>query len=56
MEIGRAAGESAQDRSFHLANVGELAIDQSLAEIGRGFTVVGRQTRSWVLLAYCDFW
>jgi hypothetical protein len=28
----------------------ELAIDQGLAEIGRGFTIVGQQSRSCVLL------
>jgi hypothetical protein len=30
MEIGGAGGESAQDRSFDLANMVEFAIDQGL--------------------------
>ena len=43
MKIGRTTGKSTQDGSFNLANVIELAIDQSLSEIGGCFAVVGRQ-------------
>jgi len=38
-----AGGESAQDGSLDFANVVEFAIDQGLAEICRGFAVVGWQ-------------
>ena len=54
MEIGRAAGQPAQNRSFNLANMVEPAIDQGLAEIGGGFAVVGPPTLSCVRFAHRD--
>jgi hypothetical protein len=44
MEVGSTPRQPAQDRSFDFSNMVELAIDQSLAEICRGFAVVARPT------------
>jgi hypothetical protein len=54
MEVGGAGGESAQDRSFDFANMVEFAIDQGLAEICRGFAVVGWQSGGGIRLAHRD--
>ncbi len=54
MEVGGAGGESAQDRSFDLANMVEFAIDQGLAEICCGFAVVGWQTCGGIGLPHRD--
>jgi len=54
MEIGSARRKSSQYWSFNLANVVELAIDQSLTEIGGRLAIVGRQTRIRVGLAHGD--
>lgn len=45
MEIRRARSQPAQDRAFDLADMVELAVDQSLAEIRRSFAVAGRRGR-----------
>src|ERR1700730_7326698 len=52
MEKRRARGETTQYRSFDLANMVEPAIDQSLAQIGCGFAVVGQETRSRASFAH----
>ena len=54
MEKRRARGETTQYRSFDLTDMVEPTIDQSLAEIGCGFAVVGRHTRSWIRFADGD--
>ena len=56
VEIGRAPGQATKNRAFDLADMIESAIDQGLAEIGRGFALVGRLTRGRVLSAHGDLW
>lgn len=41
MEVRRSSRQAAQNRSFNLADMVELAIDQGLPEIGGGFAFVG---------------
>src|SRR5437773_3456293 len=45
MEVRRACGETPQDRSLDSAHVVKFAIDQSLAEIRRGFAVARSSRR-----------
>src|SRR5712691_4935801 len=54
MEIRGAGGKAAQDRSLDLANMVESAIDQGLAEIGRGLAVASRQTCGQIRFAHRD--
>ena len=54
VEIGRAPGQATKNRAFDLADMIESAIDQGLAEIGRGFAVVGWCTCACVLFAHSD--
>ena len=44
MEVWGAGGEATEDRALDLADMGELAVDQGLAEIASGLAVVARLT------------
>src|ERR1700691_4069066 len=44
MEVRGAGGEAPEDRSLNLADMGEVAVNQGLAEIARGSAVVARLT------------
>ncbi len=54
MEIWGTCREPAQDRPFDLSDVIEVAIDQSLAEVRRGFAGAGCQSCVRICFAYRD--
>lgn len=45
VEVRRASGETAQDRSFDFADVVEFPVYKGLAEIARGLAIIRQSTR-----------
>ena len=54
VEVRGTGGEASQDGAFDFADMVEVAVDQSLAEVGGGFAVVGGSSAGCVDLADGD--
>ena len=54
VEVRRAGGETAQDRSFDLADMVEFSVDEGLAEIAHSLAIIRRATQFRIVFADGD--